>query len=196
MRLAVKAGQAQRAAHREEQHDRPAEAAQRRHRPEIKDRRRCDAEADEIRQAVEFGAKARRRFEEPRDAAVEAVEDAGRDDRIDGADEIILDGKTDRRHPGAQRQQSQDVRHHPVDRQVGQPPHLEPRSPPPRADPHCSILSLRTGERMLIGQHPGAAVPGPGGRRSRSRRRPSAGPRSPSRHRGADNRCRPGSQSG
>ena len=48
--------------------------------PEIKDQRRRDAEIDEIGKAVEFGAEARRSLQQPRQAAVDAVEDRGEND--------------------------------------------------------------------------------------------------------------------
>ena len=72
--LGVEPRQAQRAAHRVEQHDGPADAVQLLHRPEIEHRRGRHAEADEVRQRIELGAETRGRFQQPRDPPVEPVE--------------------------------------------------------------------------------------------------------------------------
>ncbi len=135
-RLGVEAGEPQGAAHREEQHDRPAEHVQFRHRPQIEHRRGSDPEADEVGQAVELGAKARGRFEEARHPPVEPVKDPGGDDREHRTLEIPVHRIAHRRHPGAQRQQGQDVRHHAVDRQAGEPPRPDPRPAAHPARPH------------------------------------------------------------
>ncbi len=191
--LGVEAGEAQRAADGIEQHDRPAEAVQSRHRPQIEHRSRRHAEADEIRQAVEFGAKARGRFEQPGDASVETVKDAGDDDRKHGADEIAVHREAHRRHPGAQRQQGQDVRDHAVERQIGEPMH--PRPPHPARSPsHCS--APLTAPSPFSARTPVATAPARNGRRGRFPRPPSAARRPPLLHKVVDNKHRPVSQNG
>ena len=59
--------------------------------PEIEDQRRRHAEIDEVGQAVELGAEARGALEHARDAAVDAVEHGGEDDRAERQFEPALD---------------------------------------------------------------------------------------------------------
>ena len=79
--------------------------------PEIQDQRRRHAEVDEVGEAVELGAEARRALEHPGDAAVYAVEERGEDDGGEREVEPALDRHADRRQPGADRQQRDEIRH-------------------------------------------------------------------------------------
>jgi hypothetical protein len=111
----VEARQAQRHAHREHQAGREAESAQRFERPEIEDKGRRHAEAQEVGQAVEFRAEARCGFQQARQPAIEPV-DAGRDrDRDRGRPKTALQGEAHRRQPGAQPQHGQNIGDHAVE---------------------------------------------------------------------------------
>ena len=70
--------------------------------PEIQDQRRRNAEIDEVREAVEFGAEPRRALEHARDAAVDAVEQRREDDAGERPVEAAFGGEPDRRQAGAQ----------------------------------------------------------------------------------------------
>ncbi len=73
--------------------------------PEIEDQRRRDAEIDEVGQAVELGAEARGSLEEPRQAAVDTVEDRREHDGREREHIAVLERHADRGQAGAQRQE-------------------------------------------------------------------------------------------
>src|SRR5690554_712352 len=81
VRPGVEARQTQRTAHREEQHDHPPQHVPFRHRPKVKNRGRSHHEAEKIREAVEVRSKARSGFQQTGHPSIEAVENAGRDNR-------------------------------------------------------------------------------------------------------------------
>jgi hypothetical protein len=58
--------------------------------PQIQDQRRRDAEVHEIRQTVELSPKSRSAFEHPRDPAIDAVEQGGKNDRRQCQFELVL----------------------------------------------------------------------------------------------------------
>ena len=65
-------------------------------RPVEHDDGRRHAEIDEIGKRIELGAESRRGLEQPRDAAVDAVEKGGEHQRGDGQVPAMLDGHADR----------------------------------------------------------------------------------------------------
>ena len=80
----VEAGEPQPGRDREHHGGDPAGRLELMQLPEIQGQRRGDAEIDKIGEAVEFGAKPRGAFEQPRHPAVYAVENGGKYDAVDG----------------------------------------------------------------------------------------------------------------
>ena len=74
--------------------------------PEIQHQAGRDAEIDEIRKAVEFGAEFRLALDHARDAAVDPVEHGREHDGGDRELHPPFDRQPDRRQPGADRQQA------------------------------------------------------------------------------------------
>ena len=114
--------------------------------PEIEDQRRRDAEIDEVGKAVELGAEARGALEEPRQPAVDAVEDCGEHDGREREIVALLERHADRGEPRAQREQRDDVRHQRAHRD-------EPEALPPQAFAfeigtiHCHISNIKVSRR-------------------------------------------------
>ena len=79
--ITLKRGEPQRGADREHHGGDPAGRFELVQAPEIEDQRRRDAEIDEVGEAVELGAEARRALEHARDAPVDAVEHRREHDR-------------------------------------------------------------------------------------------------------------------
>ena len=118
----VEAGKPERGADGEHHRGDPARRFQIVQAPEIEDQRRRDAEIDEVGQAVELGAEARGAFEEPRQAAVDAVEKGGEDDRGERQHIAVLERHADRGEAGAERQQRDDVGHQSAHRNAAEAP--------------------------------------------------------------------------
>ncbi len=97
----VEARQAQGGREREDHHAYPAEALQVAEPPGEDQECRRHAEVDEIGEAVELGAEARRRLEQARNAAVDAVEHCGEHDRRQRQLVAPLDGHADGGQAGA-----------------------------------------------------------------------------------------------
>ena len=89
--------------------------------PEIKDQARRDAEIDEVREAVELGAEARRALDHARDAPVDRIEHRGEHDRAERQLVAPLEREADAGQPGAQREQRDHVRHEHAHRNLAQP---------------------------------------------------------------------------
>src|SRR3546814_3710359 len=99
----MEAGEAQGAAYAVEQHDGPAEGSGGVHGPDVEDHRGRHAEADDVRQGIEFGAEARAAAEQPRQPAVGSVEEGGHHDRQDRVAPLAEKGELYAGQPGAQR---------------------------------------------------------------------------------------------
>ena len=89
--------------------------------PEVEDQRRGDAEIHEIAQAIELGAEPRRALEHAGDAPIDAVEQRGEDDGGHRPFELVFDREPDRRQPGAQGQQRDEVRQQCAHRNEAEP---------------------------------------------------------------------------
>src|SRR5208282_1966288 len=94
--------------------------------PEVEDQRRRDAEIDEVGQAVQLGAEARGSLQEPRQTAVDAVEDGGEYNCRERENIMVLERHADSGQAGAERQERNDVRHQRAYRNAAE-------TPPPQA---------------------------------------------------------------
>ena len=106
----IEAGEPQAGANGESHRGDPAGRFQIVQAPEVEDQRRGYAEIDEIRQAVELGAKARGSFQEPRQAAVDAIKNGGEHDSRERKRIAVLERHANGGEPGAKREQSDEVR--------------------------------------------------------------------------------------
>ena len=120
----VEAGEPQAGADREHHGGDPADVAELVQPPEIEDQRRRDAEIEEIGEAVELGAEARRALEHARDAPVDAVEQRGEHDRVERPFELALDRQPDPGQAGAEREQRDQVRQQRAERDLPEAPAL------------------------------------------------------------------------
>ncbi len=122
----IEAGEPQPGADREHHSGDPAGRFQLMQAPEIEDQRRGNAEIHEVGEAVELGAEARGSLQQPRQTAVDAIENGGEHDRRQRQLVAVLERQADRGQSGAQRQQRDDVRHQHAHRNAAE-------APPPRA---------------------------------------------------------------
>ena len=132
----------ERGADREQQARQEAERPDRLHGPQIEHQRRCHAEGQEIRKAVEFRAEARRGLQQPCQPPVQPVDHGRHDDEGGGLRPPRIDREADRHQPGAKPEHRHDVRDHPVE---GQP--LEAGAPPEtrQGTPRARSLAHRAG---------------------------------------------------
>src|SRR4051794_24884739 len=86
----------------------------------IKDQPRRDAEIHEVREAVELGAETRRALDHARDTAVDRIQYRGEHDRADRQFVAFLEREANAGQAGAKREQRDDVRHEPTDRNFAQ----------------------------------------------------------------------------
>ena len=91
----MKRASLQRRAHGEDEHRDPAQALEIVERPVEHDDGRRHAEIDEIGEAIELGAEPRRGFQQPRDAAVDAVEKRREHERRHRQVPAMLDAHAD-----------------------------------------------------------------------------------------------------
>ena len=78
--------------------------------PEIKDEPRRHAEIDEIGEAIEFRAEPRCALQQPRQAAVDAVQNRGEDDGRERQPVTVLERHANAGESGAEREQRDQVR--------------------------------------------------------------------------------------
>ena len=98
--------------------------------PEIQHQRRGHAEGEEVGQTVELGAEARGALQQPRQAAVDAVDRAGDHDQHRRVLPSSLEGEAHGGEPGAEAEHGEDVRDQAVE---GRPARAGARARPPQA---------------------------------------------------------------
>ena len=124
--LRVEAGEAQRAGHGVRQRDNPSEARQMLQRPKIDDQRRRHAEGRDIRQRIKLGTESAGTFQQPRNAAVDAIEHRRHHDSANRLFPFPGEGKTHARQAETQGQHGDGIGNQRAQRYAGTA--LQPRA--------------------------------------------------------------------
>ena len=140
----VEAGEPQRRAHGEEEAGCEAQAPRVVQAPEIQHQRRGDAEGKEVGQTVELGAEARGALQQPRQAAVDAVDGAGGHDQHRRVLPSSLEGEAHGGEAGAKAEHGEDVRDQAVE---GRAARAGARARPPQA---LETLAQQPGARRPV----------------------------------------------
>src|SRR4029079_13613970 len=118
----VEPGQAQRAADRKRERGDPAEARRRLERPQEQDQRRRGPKGDIVRERIQLGPDPALGAEQARDAPIEAVEHAGKDDRSERPLPFAADREADAGQAHAQRKGGDRVGDHRTERYAARIP--------------------------------------------------------------------------